>query len=160
MNPMPVNKRESLIYTFLMVFVMAGVMTTYNIAIHSGLSLLTIQKAWLVFPITFIIAFIVEWFFVSKIAMTLIEKIVKENESLIKKILVSALCFVSQMVVLMSFIGSLIFNEFDAHWISELLISIPRNFIMAYPLQVLFAGPLVGFIFRKLFPLGTIVDPV
>jgi hypothetical protein len=36
--------------------------------------------------------------------------------------------------------------------------AIPTNFIMAYPLQVIIAGPLVGIVFRKLFPLGTIVE--
>jgi hypothetical protein len=44
MSAMPVNKKESLIYTILMVFVMAGVMTTYNVAIHNGLSIATLKK--------------------------------------------------------------------------------------------------------------------
>lgn len=63
------------------------------------------------------------------------------------------------MVILMSIICSILFNEFNENWFSELLISMARNFIMAYPLQILIAGPLVGFVFRKLFPLGTIVEP-
>ena len=160
MSLMPVNKKESLVYTILMVIVMAGVMTTYNIAIHDGLSLQTLKKAWLVLPISGTIAFLVEWFFVSKTAFALISKFVKNEDPLPKKILISALCFVTQMVLIMSIIGSLLFNEISENWFSELLITIPRNFIMAYPLQVLVAGPLVGFVFRKLFPLGTIVVPV
>lgn len=160
MNPMPVNKRENLVYTFLMVTVMAGVMTTYNLVLHQGFSISTIKNAWIVFPLTFTIAFIVEWFFVSKTAHALIHKFVKEEDALPKKILISSFCFVSQMVILMSIIGSLLFNDFNGNWFSELFISIPRNFIMAYPLQILIAGPLVGFVFRKLFPLGTIVDPI
>lgn len=159
MSLMPVNKKESLIYTILMVFVMAGVMTTYNIVIHQGLNIESLKKAWLVFPISATIAFIVEWFLVSKIAFALIGKFVKEQDPLPKKILVSSLCFVIQMVVIMSIVGSLLFNEINENWFSELLITIARNFIMAYPLQVLVAGPLVGFVFRKLFPLGTIVEP-
>lgn len=157
---MPVNKKENLVYTFLMVIFMASVMTTYNIAMHDGFSISMLKKAWLIFPFTFTIAFIVEWFFVSKIAFSLIRKFIKESDPLHKKILISALCFVTQMVIIMSIIGSLLFNNFDENWFSELLITIPRNFIMAYPLQVIVAGPLVGFLFRKLFPLGTIVEPV
>lgn len=156
---MPINKKENLVYTFLMVIVMASVMTGYNIIFHQGFSLESLKQTWLVFPITFTIAFIVEWFLVSKIALFLISKIIKEEDPLPKKILVSALCFVTQMVILMSVIGSILFNDFDSNWFSDLLITIPRNFVLAYPLQILIAGPLVGFVFRKLFPLGTIVEP-
>ena len=157
---MPVNKKESLVYTIMMVFVMCSVMTTYNIAVHEGLNAETIKKAWLVFPISATIAFLVEWFFVSKTAFALIRKFVKQDDVLPKKILISALCFVTQMVVIMSTICSIVFGEFSDNWFSELLVTIPRNFAMAYPLQVLIAGPLVGFVFRKLFPIGTIVVPV
>lgn len=158
MIQMPVNKKEKLIYTFLMVMVMASVMTVYNMAVHDGLSLTTIKKAWLVFPITATIAFLVEWFFVSKVAFFLIKKFVKVDDALPKKILISALCFVTQMVIIMSVICAVLFGEFNNQWLPELLITIPRNFLMAYPLQVLIAGPLVGILFRKMFPLGTIVE--
>lgn len=160
MSQMPINKKEQLIYTVLMVFVMASVLTTYNIVIHQGFSLESIKQAWLIFPITASIAFFIEVTFVGKIAFKLISKFVKESDPLPKKILISALCFVTQMVLLMSTICALLFNPFNENWLSGWLISIPRNFIMAYPLQVLIAGPLVGFVFRKLFPIGTIIDPV
>lgn len=38
------------------------------------------------------------------------------------------------------------------------LASIPKNFAMAYPLQVIIAGTLVGITFRKLFPVSTIIE--
>ncbi|MCA5006405.1 hypothetical protein [Sphingobacterium bovistauri] len=158
MSMLPVNKKENLVYTFLMVIVMAAVMTTYNVTWKEGISVESIRKAWLIFPLTFVIAFIVEWFFVSKTAFALINKLIKQNDTLPKKIFISAFCFVAQMVILMSLIGSLLFNEFNKNWFSELIITISRNFIMAYPLQILIAAPLVGFVFRKLFPLGTIVS--
>lgn len=34
--------------------------------------------------------------------------------------------------------------------------NIPFNFIMALPFQLIIAGPLVRFVFRKAFPVGTI----
>lgn len=156
---MPVNKKENLVYTVLMVFVMASVMTMFNISLHQGFTLESLKNAWLVFPLTATIAFIVEWFFVSRIAFALIGRFVKADDPIPKKILISALCFVSQMVLIMSIIGSLLFNEINENWFSELLITILRNFLMAYLLQVLIAGPLVGIVFRKVFPLGTIVVP-
>lgn len=160
MIQMPVNKKENLVYTVLMVFVMALVLTTYNVVRHDGFTLIAFQKAWLIFPLTYTLAFLVETLFVGKSAMFLIAKFVKETDPLPKKILISALCFVTQMVFCMSLLCALIFNDFDENWVTNWLISMPYNFMMAYPLQVLIAGPLVGTIFRKIFPLGTITDTV
>ena len=56
---------------------MAFVMTSYNIIRHEGFTWLSLQKAWLIFPITYFLAFLIEWFFVGKIAMKLINKYVK-----------------------------------------------------------------------------------
>jgi membrane protease YdiL (CAAX protease family) len=159
MSQMPVNKKEHLIYTFLMVIVMAGGMTTYNIVLENGMSVESLKKAWLIFPITYFIAFAIEWLFIGKIAFMLISKVVKEDDHLIKKILLSALCFVTLMVLSMSFITTVIFKPSMTDLLNNWLKSIPRNFAMAFPLQVLIAGPLVNFIFRKLFPVGTITMP-
>lgn len=153
MIQMPVNKREELVYTIMMAFVM----TTYNVMQHEGFTFEALQKAWLIFPITYIIAMIVEWFFVGKTAIALIHKFVKEEDPLPKKILISALCFATQMVLIMSTICSLLFTEFNSDWVMNWLASIPKNFAMAYPLQVIIAGPLVGITFRKLFPVDTII---
>jgi len=158
MIQMPVNKKEELIYTILMVVVMASILTFYNTAIHQGISMVSIKEAWLLFPFTVTIAFLIEITFVGKTAFKLISKFVKESDPLPKKIIISSLCFVTQMVILMSTICALLFIPFDKNWINEWLISIPRNFVMAFPLQVLFAGPIVGIVFRKLFPVGTIID--
>jgi hypothetical protein len=63
------------------------------------------------------------------------------------------------MVVLMSFLGPLIANGLSSDLIDIWVKGIPINFAMAFPLQVIIAGPLVGFVFRKYFPIGTIVVP-
>lgn len=158
MSQMPINKKENLIYTLMMVTVMAGVMTTYNIVWHDGFNQQSLQKAWMVFPLTYVIAFMVEALLVGKTAFALIRKLVKESDPLPKKIIVSSLCFVTQMVIIMSVIGTLVFGTVDGSFVATLLITMARNFALAFPLQVLIAGPLVGFVFRKIFPVGTIVD--
>lgn len=157
---MPINKREQMVFTFLMVFFMAIVMSTYNVVLHQGFTVNAMKLAWMTFPITFILAFLCEWFIVGRIAMSLIKRFVKESDPMLKKIMLSALFFVSGMVLLMSFLCSLLFTPLDSAWTINWLKAMPRNFIMAYPLQVLIAGPLVLTIFRKLFPVGTIVQPV
>lgn len=159
MNKMPVNKTEHLVYTFLMVLFMASVMTTYNVVLHNGLSVESLKIAWLTFPFTFVAAFLCEWFLVGKLAMKLSHNFLKEDDLLLKKILITALCFVTGMVVLMSFLGPLIANGLSSDLIEIWVKGIPINFAMAFPLQVIIAGPLVGFVFRKYFPIGTIVVP-
>jgi hypothetical protein len=159
MNKMPINKTEHLVYTFLMVLFMASVMTTYNVVLHNGLSVESLKIAWLTFPFTFVAAFLCEWFLVGKLAMKLSHNFLKEDDLLLKKILITALCFVTGMVVLMSFLGPLIANGLSSDLIDIWVKGIPINFAMAFPLQVIIAGPLVGFVFRKYFPIGTIVVP-
>lgn len=114
MSAMPVNKKEGMIFTFLMVFVMASVMTAYNVMCAEGFSFSSLQKAWLIFPISFLVAFLVEWVVVSKTAHILMHKLLQEKDPLPKKILISALCFVVQMVFIMSVIGTAISAPFDA----------------------------------------------
>jgi hypothetical protein len=159
MNRMPINKTEHLVYTFLMIIFMSSVMTTYNVVLHKGLSMESLKIAWLMFPFTFFTAFLCEWFLVGKLAMKLSHKFLKEDDLLLKKILITAFCFVTGMVVLMSFLGPLIANGLSSDLIEIWMKGIPINFAMAYPLQVIVAGPLVGFVFRKLFPVGTIIVP-
>jgi hypothetical protein len=156
MSQMPVNKKEKLVYTYLMVLFMCFGMVSYNVVLNNGFNFESLKLAWLTFAIMMPIAFVVEWFIVSKIATKLIEKFVKPTDALPKVILISALCFVVQMVLIMSFVANLIYGDTTQSFLMNWLISIPKNFIVAFPLQVLLAGPIIGFVFRKLFPLGTI----
>jgi hypothetical protein len=158
MNKMPINKKEHLVYTFFMVLFMAGVMTTYNVILHNGFSVESLKIAWLMFPFTFVTAFLCEWFLVGKLAMKFSHKLLKKDDLVIKKILITALFFVTGMVVLMSFFGSLLANGFSPDIVLIWGKSILVNFAMAYPLQVIVAGPVVGYIFRKTFPVGTLME--
>lgn len=152
MKKMPINKKEDLVFTLMMVLVMAGVMTTYNVFLKEGISLESFKHAMTILPVTYTVAFLIEYLFVGKFAKYLIGKLVKPTDALPKVILISALCFVTQMVILMSLFGAIAFSNGSV--ISTWLHSIPFNFMMAYPLQVLIAGPLVLNVFRAFFPEG------
>ena len=66
---MPTNKRESLIYTVLMCFVMVLWMSVYNVAMQYGhLSGEVVRDAWLGFPVAYVFAMCCDWFLVSGIA--------------------------------------------------------------------------------------------
>lgn len=158
MNQTPINKKEHLVYTFLMVLFMAIVMTNYNVILHHGFSLGSLKAAWLMFPFTFVTAFLCEWFIVGKLAMKYSRRFLKQDDLIIKKVLITALFFVTGMVVLMSLLGPILANGITPNLVTVWLKNIPLNFIMAYPLQVIIAGPFIGFVFRRLFPLGTLVE--
>lgn len=148
---MPVNKRESVVFTIIMCGIMVFVMSVYNISIHRGLGMESIKIAWVGFPIAYIVAICADLFIVSKIAKGIAFKIIKENDPTIKKVLVISGLMVCGMVIIMSFFGAAeqgIDKDIFKRWI----FNIPVNFIMALPLQFLVAGPVVRFLFKKIYP--------
>lgn len=53
---MPKHKRESLIYTVMMCFVMVLWMSVYNVTLHMGqFGVETLKEAWLGFPVAYIL---------------------------------------------------------------------------------------------------------
>lgn len=59
---MPTNKRESLIYTFMMCFCMVLWMSIYNVSIQmGGLSPASIQAGWMGFPIAYVFGMCCDW---------------------------------------------------------------------------------------------------
>ncbi|TQD27931.1 DUF2798 domain-containing protein [Methanolobus vulcani] len=152
------NKKENLIHTFMYVCFMAFVMTGYNITVHQGFSADIIKVTWLSFPPTFIVAFTLEYFIVGKHGMKLVFRLHKHHHTPFQKRAITALVFVAGMATLMSLCFSIsavgFSKELPLTWCSNLAI----NAVFAYPLIVFVAGPLVGFVFRKIFPEGSIVD--
>ena len=64
------------------------------------------------------------------------------------------------MVIIMSLYGAFevaisqgMWNQIGIIWLTN----IPKNFIVALPLQLLVAGPLVRKVFRTLFPEGKVL---
>ena len=154
---MPKNRKESFIYTLLMCGVMVFVMSVYNVARIEGISWNIFKEAWIGFPIAYLVAFFCDWFLVATVAKKIAFSIVKPEDTGIKKVIAVSTCMVCGMVVLMSLFGALkgvgISNITMLVWLKN----IPLNFIIALPLQLIIAGPLVRVVFRKVFPEGTIV---
>lgn len=137
---------------------MAFVMTGYNITVHQGFSADIIKVTWLSFPPTFIVAFTLEYFIVGKHGMKLVFKLHKNHHTPFQKRAITALVFVAGMATLMSSFFSIsavgFSKDIPLTWASNLV----TNAVFAYPLIVFVAGPLIGFVFRKIFPEGSIVD--
>lgn len=156
---MPLNRKEQFVYTILMVIFMAIIMTFYNMVLNQGFSIDSVKNTWLAFPLTFIIAFICEWFIVGRFGMALLYKILNENDSNRKKMLITPLIIVFGMATLMSLYGTILSVGFSSQMPVIWLRNFAVNFIFAYPLQILIARPFIVFIFRKIFPVGVIIIP-
>ncbi|MDO4262113.1 MAG: DUF2798 domain-containing protein [Eubacteriales bacterium] len=159
---MPQNKRESLIYTVMMCFMMVLWMSMYNVTLHMGaLSFETLQEGWLGFPFAYIYAMLFDWFLVSHLAKGFAFRFLVRPESpVLHKVLAVSCCMVIPMVIVMSLYGSLeacvksgVWSLLLPTWISN----IPKNMAMALPFQLLVAGPVVRRIFRSAFPEGKVL---
>lgn len=159
---MPKNRRESLIYTVIMCFVMVFWMSMYNVALHMGkFDMETLAEGWLGFPIAYIYAMCFDWFIVSGPAKKFAFRfLVKPESSTFQKLIAVSCCMVVPMVIVMSLYGGLEACVKSGDWNLLIIIwltNIPKNVIMALPFQLIAAGPLVRKIFRTAFPEGSII---
>lgn len=159
---MPQNKRESLIYTVLMCFVMVYGMSVYNIALHGmgELRLSAFSQAWMGLPPAYVIALLLDLLVASRLVKYVaFAKILHPQDPAWKKILVIASGMVIVMCTCMSLYGAVETCARTGQWSQipfQWLQNLPWNFVMAWPLQMAVAGPLVRKVFRTAFPEGTV----
>lgn len=159
----PTDKRESLIFTFIMCFAMVLWMSIYNVALHQGaLTMGAVAQAWLGFPVACVFAMCADWFVIAPLAKGFAFRflVTPGKSSPLAMTLAVSSCMVVPMVIIMSLFGAVEVasqtGEFAAipfMWISN----IPTNFIMALPWNLLVAGPVSRFVFRRAFPVGTVL---
>jgi hypothetical protein len=149
---MPTTKKEHIVYGIIMVIVMVYGMICYNISINTGgvnnqVFLYALGDLIYMAPI----AFIIESLLVSKIAENNAMKIITPKENTMLFIIAMSSCTVMLMCPIMSFIATIIHHGINIDFISNWIQAIILNFPMALFYQLFFAGPLVRFIFNKLF---------
>lgn len=153
---MPINKRESLIFTSIMCAFMVYVMTLYNVTRVHGFSIDIFESAWLGFPMAYVIAMMADCFIVGPQAKKLAFGLLNQQSPTWKKVITISFFMVSGMVIIMSLFGAIHAVGFSSKTAIVWLYNIPTNFVLALPLQLLIAGPLVRFVFRAAFPEGVI----
>mgnify|MGYP004523481631 FL=1 len=151
---MPQTKFQSFVFTLMTAILMAYFMIVYNVAISSndGLVNQTFLIALKEFRIEVIIVFFLAYFIASPIAKKLAFRIVdpkKDNKMLI--ILSIQTFTVLVMVALMSIYALFIQHLVNSNIICNYITLFIKNFIMAYPLQIFFVGPVVRNVFRIIF---------
>lgn len=151
---MPQTKFQDFIYTIIMVIVMVYAMVCYNIAVNiGGLTNEVFVMALAELPIMGVIAFVLEFFIIGKLAQKLAFRLVnpKEDKQIFVILAISSM-IVCLMCPIMSFFGSVLFNftgwqNIFANWIRIAVM----NFPMALCWQIFYAGPFVRFIFKRIF---------
>ncbi|MDH6370429.1 sterol desaturase/sphingolipid hydroxylase (fatty acid hydroxylase superfamily) [Paenibacillus sp. PastF-3] len=146
------NKKEALLFTFIMCALMVLGMSIYNVALMEGWSGTLVKDVIIGYIPAFVIAFILDVFVVGKVAKGIAYKLVKENDPMIKKIMFISFFMVTGMVLFMSFYGAVLHVGFTSELPMAYLSAIGKNFMVALPLQILLVGPLTRFIFVKITP--------
>lgn len=151
---MPKTKLQEVIFTILIVIVMVYAMVCYNIAFAmGGMQNMVFIAALSEMPIMCGIGFILDMLIAGPLAKKCALKIVDPTKDRpIVTILSISVFSILFMCPMMSFAATILFNgginsEVVAAW-AELTI---KNFPMAFFWQLFVAGPIVRFIFGKIF---------
>ena len=150
---MPKNKFQEVIFTIIMVIVMVYCMICYNISLNvGGLTNKVFLSAFHELIIMGPVAFILDFFIVGKIAMKKAHKIINpEKENPFYLILAISFISVAFMCPLMSLAATILFKHAGTQFVAVWLQTTVFNFPMALCLQIFYAGPIVRFIFGKMF---------
>lgn len=146
---MPTNKKEGIVFGICICAIMVFFMGLLNISIHlGGFNLESIKTTFIAFPVTFIIAFILENLVIGKINHILLKKFVSDTDGKNAYILFNCFFIVTLMSLVMTIIGGLLGGDNLSTVLTEFFIRWPRNFCAAFFLNILIAGPISRLILR------------
>ncbi|WP_282937288.1 DUF2798 domain-containing protein [Paenibacillus sp. RC67] len=151
---MPTTKKEGIYFGLMMCFGMVIVMTFYNLFINDLFSVLTLKKGIIQFIITLFIAVTIELLVVSPIANKIVSKLPFDKTKKPLVIIAMSTCMVLGMVFFMSVYG--LVTTYLNHglttesYLKSYLLIFARNFVFAFPLQLIIMGPIVRLLFTKI----------
>lgn len=151
---MPKNKLQDTIFTLIMATVMVYGMIVYNVALNmGGISGETFLAALHEMPIMVPAAFILEFFFVGKIAKKLAFTVMRPDDRPQFITYSISICICCIMCPVMSLIATLLFKETKSFgvWVQTW----GMNFPMAILYQLFYCGPFVRLLFRTLTRLSS-----
>lgn len=151
---MPKNKLQDAVFTLIMATVMVYGMIVYNVALNMGcISGETFLAALHEMPIMVPAAFILEFFFVGKIAKKLAFTVMRPDDRPQFITYAISICICCIMCPVMSLIATLLFKETKSFgvWVQTW----GMNFPMAILYQLFYCGPFVRLLFRTLTRLSS-----
>ena len=132
-----------------MCVIMVFFMGLLNISIHlGGFSLNSFKTALVAFPLTLLIAYILETFIIGKVNHILLAKFVRKDDSKNAYILFNGFFIVTMMSLVMTIIGGFLGGDNLQTIFTEFFIRWPRNFCAAFFLNILVAGPISRFVLK------------
>ncbi|CAM4318341.1 MULTISPECIES: DUF2798 domain-containing protein [Bacillus] len=150
---MPTTRKENLQFGMMMCLGMVIVMTFYNLLMNGTGGQIYIKEIALELIIGFIIALLIEICIVGPCAKKLVFTLPFDKSKKVNIIIGMATAMVIGMVFFMSFYGmAMMYLHNGLHgesFVSMYFSIFIKNFIMAYPLQLIIMGPLVRFLFGK-----------
>lgn len=146
---MPTNKKEDIVFGICICAIMVFFMGMLNISIHlKGFNLEAIKTTFIAFPVTLIIAYVLETFIIGKVNHMLIAKFVSKTDSKNAYILFNCFFIVTLMSLVMTIVGGLLGGDNLHTIITEFFIRWPRNFCAAFFLNLFVAGPVSRFVLK------------
>lgn len=140
---MPTTKKENLLYNIIVCTMMTYLMTIINFLIHSGdMSINTIWQGTKSWPLSFAFGFIIATFIISKFALLATTYFCSIEDSKNSRIMFMTFFMVTGMSILMSIFRAIISAGFSSSAFIIFLNNWPRNFCIAFFLQLLLVGPL------------------
>ncbi|PTQ84510.1 uncharacterized protein DUF2798 [Trichococcus patagoniensis] len=136
---MPTNKKEGIIFTTIMCFMMVLGMSMYNLLLHDKLALIPLAVGLV--P-GFVVAFILDVFVVGVIAKKIAFQLPINKGSKLQLILTISSLMVLGMVTCMSLFGVLMEGGIPDDLWAAYSEAWRMNVIVALPLQLLVVGPI------------------
>lgn len=151
---MPQNMREEIIFTVMCCLFMCSVMLTYNMIMAMGFTWAAIQQACMLFPLTILVCFCLDFFVACPIAKLCMRKLGPVIKKPFWCTVVFQVIIVTQVVIMESMYGAIMavgfHNDVWLFWLHHM----PLNAMVAYPTILLVCSPIVRFFFRLLCPVG------
>ena len=142
---MPKTKFQEIIFTIMMVFMMVYFMICYNIALNVGsMTNQVFLDAFHELVIMGPVAFILDFFIIGHLAK-------KKAFQIVNLDIAISIVSIILMCPCMSLAATLLFKNAGSQIIAIWLQTTVMNFPMAFFLQLCFAGPIVRFVFGKIF---------
>lgn len=150
---MPKTKFQEIIFTIMMVFMMVYFMICYNIALNVGnmtnqVFLDAFHELVIMGPVAFILDFFIIGHLTKKKAFQIVNL---ENDNHFHLVIAISIVSIILMCPCMSLAATLLFKNAGSQIITIWLQTTVMNFPMAFFLQLCFAGPIVRFVFGKIF---------
>ena len=150
---MPKTKFQNVIFTLMMSFLMVYAMICYNISLNiGGMSNQVFLMAFSEMKIMWPVAFVLEFFIVDNLAHKLAFRIVTPTDRPFAITIAISVMIICIMCPIMSLIATILFKNAGSQFVAVWLQTTFMNFPVAFFWQLMYCGPLIRFLFKKMFP--------